>query len=271
MSLDHVQTIVSGNSGPTIAIFAGVHGDEVGGVLALEELKQTVSPKIGTLHLVLANPGAVKANTRQLTKNLNRCFDRSNIGTAKEDIRARELMDLLDECDALLDLHNFPDPNGQAFIICEPDGLEIAKLLGTEIISTGWTTAEPGASDGYMASIGKIGICMEGGPIQTPESSKQSALTAAKQFLAYFEMIDAPALKPSKKRLIHADKSIIRHEQDFYIDPALRNFEALPVGVEFGHDGQTKYIGKAGEFIIFPWPDARIGAEAYIVGHEIKA
>ena len=69
-----IITITGAEPGPTVAIFAGVHGNERAGVYALEALIPRLTITRGTLYLVFANPAAIEANVRMVNKNLNRCF-----------------------------------------------------------------------------------------------------------------------------------------------------------------------------------------------------
>src|SRR6185369_17926132 len=119
-----VIELSSGKPGPSLAILAGVHGNELAGVYALQELLPTLKPTRGKVYVAFANPPAIEANTRMLNKNLNRCFVADNHGTTPEDERARELMKMLDKCDALLDLHMFYDDDGVPFVICEDNALD---------------------------------------------------------------------------------------------------------------------------------------------------
>ena len=82
--------------GPTVAIFAGVHGNETVGVLALQELIPKLKLIKGTLYLAFANVPAIEQNVRLVNKNLNRCLFAGNDGTTYEDQRARELMTVLE-------------------------------------------------------------------------------------------------------------------------------------------------------------------------------
>ncbi|MEK9177440.1 MAG: succinylglutamate desuccinylase/aspartoacylase family protein, partial [Patescibacteria group bacterium] len=98
--------------GKTLAVFGGMHGNERVGVRAIEHLVSTLSVLRGTVHLVYANPPAIEKNVRLVDANLNRLFDRGIKGDTYEYARALELMDLLDSCDALLDIHSYNSPTG---------------------------------------------------------------------------------------------------------------------------------------------------------------
>lgn len=265
-----VIEIDSGKPGPSLAIFAGVHGNEKAGVYALQKLLPNLKPTRGKLYIAFANPEAIQANVRMVNKNLNRCFKPDNTGTLAEDKRARELMKVLDKCDALLDLHMFYDDNGLPFVICEDNAIDIARKFDVSIISTNWTNAEPGASDGYMFKQGKIGICVECGPISKAEEYIDIATKTIYQFLRYF---DASPKKVSfskmPKRVVLAEKSIYKSSEHFALKKGYKNFGQLKSGEVIAKDGNIKYVARENECIIFPHYNAQIGEEAYIIGKEV--
>jgi succinylglutamate desuccinylase len=265
-----IYKIESGKSGPTVAIFAGVHGNELAGVFALRELLPSISILKGTLYIAFANPKAIKAEVRMLNKNLNRCFYESNAGLQQEDVRARELMTVLDSCEALLDLHMFYDDNGTPFVICEENALEIANLFKVDIISTNWSSIEPGGSDGYMYSKGKIGICVECGPISKAKEYTEFAKLTIFQFLNYFGMTNVKVPPATNlKRLIKAEYAVYKNSADFVLNPGFKNFESLMPGKIIAIENSKQYKANLHECIIFPHYNARLHEEVYIIGKEI--
>jgi len=255
--------------GPTVAVFAGVHGNEPVGVLAMSQLWPTLSPSSGTLYLAYANPPAIRENRRSVGGNLNRCFVSGNEGVGYEDRRARELMSLLDKCDALLDLHAFNEPTGQPFIICEDNALPVATKMEPVIISTNWAMSEPGAADGYMYQQGKIGLCLECGPLGRPDQYLDVAKKSVMQFLQHFEIVDRQVPDSgTSKTVVRSTHSLIRTSPDFYLDPSLRSFDELRPGKLIGRHAGQQIVARAGDIIMFPRPRASIGTEAYILGRK---
>ena len=221
----------------------------------------------GTLHVAFANIPAIKQNVRMVNKNMNRCFYSNNTGSEYEDSRARELMAVLNTCDALLDLHSFRDPAGLPFTICEESSLDLAKKLVPTIISTNWANMEPGATDGYMYALGKIGVCVECGPISQSDAYVPLATKVIGQFLTYYHMAVNPVeLAGDTKEIIHAYKAVKRVSERFYLNPDFHNFQVLDAGQVIGYQDNEVYRAVAGDCIIFPRPNAAIGTEAFILG-----
>lgn len=265
-----IVTITGPQPGPVVAIFAGVHGNERAGVYALQQLIPDLKITKGTVHFAFANPPAIEANVRMVTKNLNRCFYAGNDGTDAEDIRARELMQVLDSCDALLDLHMFYDKKNKPFVICEDNAVDIAQRFDVDIISTNWTEVEPGGTDGYMYQNGKIGICVECGPLELSEEYTDFAIQTVYQFLNFFDMTNKLVpVSVKKKRLVKAIRAVNKTSPSFVLTPGMYDFQKLTSGQVLATDGEDEFTAQSGECIIFPHYAARVGEEAYIIGQEI--
>ena len=270
-SLDNVFVLSGPKAGPTVAIFGGVHGNETAGFEAIRELAGKIKLARGTLYLVIANPPAIKKGVRQGSKNLNRCFYKANRGRSYEDKRARELMKILDECEVLLDIHSFFGREGEPFIICEENALDLASKLEPAIISTNWAKAEPGATDGYMYEQGKIGLCFECGPISSKVKTRNLAIKTVWQFLSYMELLDKPvALNKKSKRIVKAERAVIRTSKDYVLYERFNNFQRLLPRHPYGAQAGKKFVASKGECIIFPRPDPPIGTEAFLIGKEQK-
>lgn len=94
-----VHVLEAEESGPTAVIQAGIHGDEIAGAHALEELlEEGYGPRRGRLLIIpVMNPPAYRA--RQRTDpgglDLNRCFPGSETAETREHRLARQFMDLM--------------------------------------------------------------------------------------------------------------------------------------------------------------------------------
>lgn len=272
MNDPNIWTVQGCQSGPTVAIFGGVHGDERAGVEIIRQLRQTLHVDRGTVYLVLANPPAVARGKRMVGKNLNRRLLPGNDGQAPEDIRARELMALLDRCDALLDLHEHKDDAIGDFIACDPPSFDVAKAINAPMITYNWDDAEPGATDGYMFGLGKIGICYEAGNHVNPEENVKRQMLAVARFLNAMGMTEADVGGPStgksaptRPRFVKILRAIHKRTESFRLVGSFHTFDPLPRGV-FAVDEGVEYIAGAGEVIIFPRSQNPVGTEAAIIG-----
>lgn len=264
-----IITISGDQPGPTVAVFAGVHGNETAGVYALQEIIPKLKITQGNVIFVFANPPAIKDDVRMHEKNLNRCFVKGIEGDAYEIRRAQELMQVLDTCEALLDIHMFSDPEGEPFVICEENAFEVAKLFDVNIVSTNWSKTEPGGTDSYMYALGKIGICIECGPISKATEYKDFAINSIYQFLQYFEMLPFEVgVSTLPKRVIRAENAVVKDSEQLSLSEGLHNFDKLEVGQVIASDNDRVFYASEGEYILFPRYYAKVGQELYISGFE---
>jgi predicted deacylase len=98
--------------GPTLAVLAGVHGDEYEGPVAIADLLAALDPTAlaGTLIAIpVANPPAFAAGTRTSPLdrlNLARCFPGHPDGAASERLAWTLTEEVIAVADALIDLHS---------------------------------------------------------------------------------------------------------------------------------------------------------------------
>lgn len=251
--------------GKTIAIFAGIHGNEKVGIEALNILIQDISIKSGTVYFVYANPLAIEKGVRMVNKNMNRLFFSENDDKAEEDIRARELMKILDECEALLDIHSYNSETGDQFAITEPEGFEIVKKMDFPIVASGFSGMGSG-TDSYMHTSSKVGICVECGTTNRFEQFIPLAIKSAKQFMQYFGCIDASVEYDSiAQKHITASRIIYKKNEPFRFVKNFLDFEPLPVGQPFAFQGNEPEIAGENECILFPRPNEPVGGEVCII------
>ena len=268
---DEIITLTGPEPGPAVMVIAGTHGEERAGIMALQELIPTLKITRGTLHLAFANPAADKLGVRFTGKNMNRCFYEGNAGTDYEDVRARELMAVFDQCDALLDLHSFGDEDGEPFTICEDLSVKAAMHLAPNIIITNWTTAQPKGTDSYMWFKGKVGIGVECGPNSQAETYKAFAIKVIEQFLGYYQMSDgASQALPARKRIFAIRLGVQRTDERYHLDPRLKHLQRLRAGQIIGSQGGETYIAEHGDHMIFPRTNPIIGSQAFLLARRVK-
>lgn len=250
--------------GKSVAVFAGIHGDEKAGIMALSEVAKKITIERGTAYFVIANPKAVELGQRMVSKNLNRLFLKGNTGSSWEDRRARELMQILDGCDALLDLHGYNGPEKTPFIITEKNGLNLADTLPFEYVVSGISQVDDGGTDCYMSANNKVGLCLECGSNLEAEKYVELAEESIYRFLDYYSLINSqlPVIRQSQK-IFNVVSIVTRQSQSFYFDRPYYNFDKLIAGKVFATDGDKKYIAGQGEYIIFPRPNQVIGQEVF--------
>lgn len=265
---DAIIKKVGKKPGKTLAIFAGTHGNEKAGVVALADMLDTIEIDNGTVYFVFTNPEAIKKDVRQIEVNINRCYTKDNNGDTVEARRALKLMEILDECDAFVDLHSSNTPGSKPFAICEEDMFPfVAPYVDVEIVSTGWDAIEAGASDGYVYQQGKPSLCLECG--YAGESSKYVKLAedSAYKFLQHFGALDEEPKKSNiEKKYIHVDRMIKKPNESFKFVKDFKDFEHLVAGTAYAKDDEKEYIAEENDVIVFPNDNKQVGGEVCILG-----
>ncbi|MFK4789306.1 succinylglutamate desuccinylase/aspartoacylase family protein [Microbacterium sp. ZW T5_56] len=144
----------SGAPGPTVAIVAGIHGNEVAGIVALSQLvREDLDLRAGRVRFVpIAHPAAHAANLRVSPHdglNLARVFPGDPDGKPTEQLAALIADRVIAGSDVLIDLHtSSPDTDMPFFAGCLDDGspecalaVALCDAFGAGVV---WTHPEVG-------------------------------------------------------------------------------------------------------------------------------
>jgi len=172
------KSILAGMPRPTrIAIVGGTHGNERGGVLVVEEIRNHPEnwrfPGL-EIDTFFGNPEAIRINRRYVERDLNRCFgehfpEASPTAPLYEQRRAWELSQELRPdgrpYDLLIDLHNTTGAMGVSWILTNPHpwpwylGWQ-AWLADPDLVRI-YHTPETLASNVFVPSLGTDEITLE--------------------------------------------------------------------------------------------------------------
>ncbi len=254
-------------------ILAGVHGDELCGVSALQEIFNSLEIERGTVLYGFGNPRAIATGKRFVEKNLNRMFkpDADLTDEEKQSYdydRAQYLKKYFDTAEALLDIHSNPWREEKTFVICEKNGFELAGSLPTDIVVSGFDAAEPGGTDYYMNRGGKIGICFEAGYLDDA-FSRATAKVAIENFLEARGHTTRAILPRAQKKLNVFKKGLSRSDA-FVLTRPFANFEALKEGELIGTDGAEEVRAPRACHILFARNGKFKGDEIFLLCDETK-
>lgn len=260
------------NPGTTSIIMAGVHGNEICGVNVFASLLPNISIESGRVIFVIGNPRAVKKNVRFTEFNLNRAFlpaskYSSKIKKTYEYKRAQELKKILNQGDALLDIHSTLRPC-QPFIICKEKDLDIVSYFPKDFkrVTYGFDALEPGATDDYMTLRKRVGICIECG-----QHNSLSAATIAKKaifsFLVARGHINHPRVKIIKNReIVNMNYLYKTKSSSFILDRSFSDFEKIKKGELIGRDGTQNIKSPNDCVIVFAHNRDKKNEEAFLLG-----
>jgi succinylglutamate desuccinylase len=257
--------------GKTLAVFAGVHGNEKVGVRAMNILLKQVNIEYGKVYFVYANPKAIKLGVRKIASDLNRSCLPKNTGNNYEERRAKVLMKILDECDALLDLHAFRYKEGYPFIICEKDSYDLASKMDFKFITSGWDKFDIGSTDGYMRSMGKDALCLELGSTTKEQEYLPLAIKSINQFLKYYGAIqDNVMFSNRKQKYLKLKNRIFKKTNEFKFSKKYKTCDHLKQSAAYALDDKKVYTAKIGEYVLFPDDSGPIGDEVCLIAKEIS-
>ena len=265
--LSHIDYRVLESTLPwkTVTVMAWVHGNEKSGIVILEELADTLQIVQWKVHLILrANPHAISANKRHTEKNMNRAFHDIPEWSSYEDLRAQELIPILQESDLLLDVHNtLNTENSIPFLISEH--LEWNKYFPVDR-AVGWLDIlHPGGSDGYMNSIGNKWLCIEAWSIHF-DDQWALARKAIMNFLRATGNIAWPTEVYSGQEYYILDRIIKAKTSNFrFIKPWL-DFEKVTEWELIAHDDGESIYAPCDGVIVFRHETRNIGDEMCVFG-----
>lgn len=128
-----------GEGTPTVAVVAGIHGDEPGGVSAINRLAEASPPVDRPVLLVIVNERALEAGVRYVDTDLNRAFPGDPTVDAYESNLAYDLAELLAGC-TVLSLHSTKSHPEPFMVVDRVDPLveRLATALPVEsVVDTG--------------------------------------------------------------------------------------------------------------------------------------
>jgi succinylglutamate desuccinylase len=265
---EEIRQVTGKQDGPISIILAGVHGDEKCGVKALQKIMPSLEIECGTVYWGYGNLPAIEKEVRFTEVNLNRMFIELIVKeadkTSYEYKRAQHLKPYLEKADVLLDLHASSIPDGRAFAICESNAADIVKYLPVDLVVSGFDDVEPGATDGYMNSIGKIGICLECGYL----SNEKSDDIAEKSLLAFLKARGHISGEISRQEQSHICMYTIGYSgtDNFRLTRPFDNFEKIEAGQLIGMDGQQEIRASKPSYILFAHNADKIGDEIFLLG-----
>ncbi|MFZ2125050.1 MAG: succinylglutamate desuccinylase/aspartoacylase family protein [Candidatus Saccharimonadales bacterium] len=268
---EEILQVIGKKDGPTSMIIGGVHGNERCGFEALRDLLPTIEIERGTVFFAYGNPRAIEKDVRFTEVNLNRMFvddDKISESDKKsyEYKRSLVLKSYLDKVEVLFDIHASSIPTSPSFAICEANAKGIVDYLPTDLVVAGFDDIEPGGTDGYMNSMGKIGISLECGYLddsKTTEIAKQAIFA----FLKACGHIKND-LNPRKQIHIRMYDMYLAKTDSFRLERQFDNFEILEKGQLIGIDGNQEIRAEKRCLIVFAHNGKKIGDEVFLLGEE---
>ncbi|MCC9600498.1 succinylglutamate desuccinylase/aspartoacylase family protein [Stieleria sp. JC731] len=200
--------------GPTVFITGALHGDEINGTGAIQQL--LLDPQFiiesGTVVLIpVLNMLGFERHERYLPdrRDLNRSFPGTPTGSLASRMAFRIFDEIVSRCDYGIDLHtasvrrtNYPNVRGD---LADPAVRRIAMAFGCEVIMDGVGPA--GALRSEATANGCPTIVMEGGEVSKVEPGiVQSAVRGISNVLRELEMLKGEIERPRYQVVVEQSK-----------------------------------------------------------------
>lgn len=255
--------------GPTSMILVGVHGNERCGVEAIEQLLPTLTIEKGKVIIAYGNPRAIEQDVRFTETNLNRMFKSDDQLTdgeknSYEYNRAQFLKQYLDQADVLLDVHASFTLVSKRFVIGEPNSKNITQYLPVDTVVYGFDAIQPGGTDYYMNTIGKIGICIECGYLGDPASTEvaKESILAFLQSMGHMEGRN----EIQQQQIIQITTMYMTKTDNFILKKEFDDFEEVKEGEVIGIDGVEEIKAEYDGIILFARNRKKRGEEGFLLG-----
>lgn len=277
------QTFDSGKSGKHVLILGAVHGNEIAGVLAQQEiirfiLEGKIKLKSGSVTFIpIVNEKAYEKDVRFIDINLNRVVQFHPNPTKYEELIANELIKEIEQADILLDLHSTHCPEDKPFAFIDYPTVEnedFLKIIPVDTALAGWpeiyknnAQIDNNCTEEYAYRHQKLALTVECG-YHKNEEAVQVARHSILNALLKFDVIEGEKPKEYTKKIIRLDSFVVKEEEGNltkeykHLDEV---FENEPLAVyQSGKTLQAPFNG----FIIMPNKEATIGAEWFYIGME---
>ncbi len=276
--------------GAKLLVFGAIHGDEQCGPVAIGKVMDRI--RAGTLPIVrgsitfvpVCNPEAYAEKNRVHKENLNRIFKKTENPDSYEAALANELCALVDECDALLDIHSsfVPAPSNVFVDYPTQENLAFAKSLRPDFLVFDWPKvyennefAFPGwTTDRYAHEAGKIGILAECGKHDdlNAEALAERYIERALEHFGLTALGPPPVAEEPAPRSVHMTDIYKRESADDTFVKAWHHLEEVPGGSIIATRANGEEVRASSDcFILFPKDYALPGGEWFYLGVEKAA
>ena len=287
----------------TFIIFAGIHGNEQAGIIALKELFEEFEENQvdfdGTVLGIAGNIKALAQNSRFIHKDLNRQWYLTKIKklgalpfgllNTVEDLEQKEILELIQDIVddkgkklMLIDLHT-TSAKGGCFCITNsnPRSTELALQIPVPVIS-GMTSKISGTTLEYFDQLGLPAIAFEAGQHVEPEAvnrmkaglvsvfTKTSCLD--EKWMKMYEE-DYDKMEKDFAHLPHHVNVLYRHpvedEDAFVMKEGYSNFQPVQKGEVLAQDKNGPVLSPHDGLILMPLYQKK-GSDGFFIVEELK-
>ncbi len=295
-----IDRLLGDEPGPTLIIVGGMHGNEPAGVdearSVLGALRAFETPIRGEVVAFAGNVRALAANTRYLSRDLNRMWTAEKVAAARAtkepQAEIAETVELDDALNAViarargqvyaLDLHTTSAAGVPFSVIGASDArrefarhFHIPGLVGLEEALEGVLTS-------YLATKGCVTMAVEGGQHKSPDAAESLAavITVALAVVGIADAADLPELADAEAHLTRARGDLpqliavltryaVEPELGFRMEPGFANIQRTTSGTLLAKDGSGDIRAPFDGLVLLPLYQAQ-GNDGFFYGRALR-
>lgn len=253
-----------------LALLGITHGNEWAGIAVINQILGRVLAGSVDLRIpvafLLGNPAAAVVNKRFLDRDLNRSFNRSQ-AVLREERRALELADILQDTAYLLDFHQVTRRSDRPFFIFpfNSKSYAFARAIGPRhTVVTHWGrpfSSEGMCSDEFVISRGGTGISFELGQngfdhyqIAVGVDAGLEALRVVTEQMAHGQFLDPLNLAEEETGELYTWAEIAPWPERGYVELRAdwNNFDRVQLGEVIGTIDQEPILAQNAGRMLFP-------------------
>lgn len=240
-----------------VLVVAVVHGNEIGGIESIYQLSKWFSQSVTDnieLTLVLGNVPAVILGKRFVDLDLNRSFSVSS-GSKAEHILAQRLENIINDMDAVVDIHQTIQPSEFGFLIFpySKRTLHFAESVADQnaiVTYQGEFSKEGCTLDVYAHKKGKLAFTYEMGQAGLHTEQINRCKLLLKSVVEFFENDHVKIA--SKVQYFTFSDFIVKAEPGRRLVNGLKNFTHVLKGQLLADGGSKAVYADRNFFILFP-------------------
>ena len=291
-----------GIGGPTVVVTGGIHGNEPAGVTAIERLMDKLRSSglrlRGEIIGLAGNTRALAARRRYLSRDLNRHWTPAGVRASlernremgdDEDHERRELLDAMRDTlrsaarpVLFIDLHSTSGSTVPFAAISDVlRSRRLARAAGLPVVM-GLEEALEGSLLGYLTDMGHIGIAIEGGQHEDPDTPAHHEaavwlILVAAGCISAEHVPELPKLRATLDAATRGRPRVIeirhRHaiaaEDHFVMEPGFGNFDRVQTGRVLARDRRGVIKAREDAVMMLPLYQA-MGEEGFFLAREIS-
>lgn len=278
-----IYNFKSENEGHHLLVFGSIHGNEkCGSQAAFKIIKEIESGTIklsqGQVTFVpICNPKSYANNVRYTDKDLNRIIQKHDKPKYYEETIANQLIDLINNCDTLLDIHSMGADSLPCIFMdyLTPENIALMKVIDVPHVLAAWedvyeNNIDCQSTEHYANKVGKSVLTLECGQHSDPNAPKV-AYNAIYNTLIHLGITNHKPIRLKHKQEYFKFTHMFRKHEGASFNNKWYHMQPLTKNTIIGSDHTQTYALEKDAIMIMPAPQAKIGSEWFYLAEKIES